>query len=343
MADCKQRNCKVCDRVHDSKCKYATFKCNRCNKIGHLERVCTKKECNHIEIDDNEDVWHVEKVVDVRTKRVNCNVNCSDVRNSTGRYEHKVKKAGYNTEHKSRDKETVVDWCKNNEFQIEVKINGTKLRCQVDTGAAISAISRSMYESKFKNLKINKDNMILKAYNESLFKPVGYFETEVEYNGKSREIRFYVVDKGGPCIVGRSWTEAFNVQLEMVNQITIPDKVKDIVNKYPDVFSNYIGKFTKTKINLLLKEDATPVFCKPRAVPLTFRALMDKELDKLEQEGIIAPIETSEWATPLVPILKKEGTLRLCGDYKVTVNRYFKEMQYPLPRVEEMFLEIFQT
>lgn len=41
--------------------------------------------------------------------------------------------------------------------------------------------------------------------------------------------------------------------------------------------------------------------------------------------------------TPLVPILKPNGELRICGDYKVTINKFLIDYKYPLPRIDEIF------
>lgn len=47
---------------------------------------------------------------------------------------------------------------------------------------------------------------------------------------------------------------------------------------------------------------------------------MGKELDRLESIGVLERVKSSEWATPIVTVPKKDGGIRICGDYKVTIN-----------------------
>ena len=46
--------------------------------------------------------------------------------------------------------------------------------------------------------------------------------------------------------------------------------------------------------------------------------------------------ELSDWAAPMVPVLKPDGSVRICGDYKLTVNKVSKIDYYPLPRIDEL-------
>ncbi|XP_018362813.1 PREDICTED: uncharacterized protein K02A2.6-like [Trachymyrmex cornetzi] len=94
------------------------------------------------------------------------------------------------------------------------------------------------------------------------------------------------------------------------------------------------------QIQLKLKKDASPVFVEARPVSFKLQMLIQKELDTLEKAGIIEKIESCKWATPIVPILKKDGKIRICGDYKATLNPYLIVDEYPFLTVDELFLKL---
>ena len=51
---------------------------------------------------------------------------------------------------------------------------------------------------------------------------------------------------------------------------------------------------------------------------------------------MIEPVRYSEWATPIVPVLKTDGSIRICDDYKLTVNRVSHLEQYPIPILDDL-------
>ncbi|VDI74335.1 Hypothetical predicted protein [Mytilus galloprovincialis] len=89
-----------------------------------------------------------------------------------------------------------------------------------------------------------------------------------------------------------------------------------------------------------MKDNVKPVFMKARPIPYALRPKVEQELDRLEEEGIITKVPTSEWATPIVPVVKKSGGVRICGDFKVTINQQLQVDQYPLPRIDDIFASL---
>jgi hypothetical protein len=79
------------------------------------------------------------------------------------------------------------------------------------------------------------------------------------------------------------------------------------------------------------------VFLKARPVPYALLDKVESELKQLEQEGVLTKSDYSDWGSPLVVVPKANGQIRLCFDYKSTVNPHIKEARYPIPRIEDIF------
>ncbi len=87
------------------------------------------------------------------------------------------------------------------------------------------------------------------------------------------------------------------------------------------------------RAELSVKDNVTPRFNRPRPA---LKKAEESHQGRL-QEGIVKKVSHSEWAAPIVVVPKKDGKLRFCGDYKVTVNRALEVDQYPLPRPDDLF------
>ena len=98
-----------------------------------------------------------------------------------------------------------------------------------------------------------------------------------------------------------------------------------------------LGTIRPLTAKLHVNVENNPKFYKPRTVPYTLKNAIDDELSRLEREGILEKVTHSEWATPIVAVPKPDGSVRLCGDFKVTVNQSLNVDQYPLPKADDLF------
>ena len=94
------------------------------------------------------------------------------------------------------------------------------------------------------------------------------------------------------------------------------------------------------KVKLFVKENSTPKFLKACTFPLALHEKVSNELDKLQANSIIVPLKFLSWAASVVPVIKQDSNVRLCGDYKLTINSVVKTEVYSLPRIEELFTAI---
>ncbi|UYV79597.1 K02A2.6-like, partial [Cordylochernes scorpioides] len=85
------------------------------------------------------------------------------------------------------------------------------------------------------------------------------------------------------------------------------------------------------------KADAKPT---ARSLPFSLKKKVENEIDGMVNEGILQPIEYANWAAPIVPVLKKDGSLRICGDFRCTANKAIELDKYPLPSIDEIFSKL---
>ena len=73
----------------------------------------------------------------------------------------------------------------------------------------------------------------------------------------------------------------------------------------------------------------------------SIRDKAETTLKNMISEGLLVPVDHSEWASPIVPVAKPDKSIiRVCGDYKSTLNPTLDTKTYPLLTVEECFASI---
>ena len=83
-----------------------------------------------------------------------------------------------------------------------------------------------------------------------------------------------------------------------------------------------------------------PQFFKPRLVPVALKEKIVEELRRLEKIDVLERVQFSYWATPIVPVLTPDGRVRICGDYKVTINPALDVPEHPMPTADDPFTQL---
>ena len=102
------------------------------------------------------------------------------------------------------------------------------------------------------------------------------------------------------------------------------------INKGPD-----FGKFNCRPVRIKLIENAEPYSVPtPRRVPVRILSKVEQELNKLEKNGIIQKItEPTEWCSPMVPVIKRNGDIRICVDLN-KLNKNILRERFIMPTIE---------
>ena len=87
--------------------------------------------------------------------------------------------------------------------------------------------------------------------------------------------------------------------------------LETVLSEFTEVFDGRLGELKGHRVHIQLKPDARPRFIKARPVPYAIRDEIGRELDRLVEQGVYQPISHSDWATPIVPITKSDGSIRI--------------------------------
>ncbi|MCP4473522.1 MAG: RNA-directed DNA polymerase, partial [Gammaproteobacteria bacterium] len=117
-------------------------------------------------------------------------------------------------------------------------------------------------------------------------------------------------------------------------------QVQEILTDYNDVFA--VEERELGDCNLIEVEidtgDSKPIAQPLRRTPITVRDKIDEEINAMLAMGIIRE-SWSDWASPIVAVIKPDGKIRICVDFR-KVNEVTKSFQHPLPRMDDILEKI---
>eukprot|EP00731_Ephydatia_muelleri_P022383 Em0014g974a len=110
-------------------------------------------------------------------------------------------------------------------------------------------------------------------------------------------------------------------------------ELQALLNNFSSVFSDKPGR-TNMAEHSIVTDQTLPVRRPPYRLPHAYKELVKKELEDMLENDIIETT-SSEWASPIVMVKKKDGSLRMCVDYR-RLNAVSHIDAYPMPRIDDL-------
>ncbi|GJX75799.1 putative reverse transcriptase domain-containing protein [Tanacetum coccineum] len=329
--------CKSCNLYHTRPC---VVKCNKCNKVGHLTKNCRNKRPS------------------TGSNQLPVTVICHAC-GEKGHYTNQCRKTNINAQGRAyllRDKNAPQD---PNIVTGMFLLNQHLARVLFDSGADKSFISISLssmlnilpitihtfYDIEMADGNLVRTNTVIQGCTLTLL-------------NQSFEIDLMPIKLGGfDVVIGMDWLSKYHVRIicdEKVVHIPIngetliirekkksdEKKLEDIpvVREFPDVFPKNLHGLPlvhQVEFQIDLIPGAAPVARAPYRLALSEMQELSNQLQELSDRGFIRP-STSPWGAPVLFVKKKDGSFRMCIDYR-ELNKLTIKNRYPLPRIDDLF------
>ncbi|GBM96973.1 Retrovirus-related Pol polyprotein from transposon 17.6, partial [Araneus ventricosus] len=246
----------------------------------------------------------------------------------------------------------------------KITIGNKTFESLIDTGSSVTLIREDVSKGIIEQSKLSRDIVVLSGLGKYEVKTKGSFQREIELDGEKYSVTWHVVptpylefqavigsDILEQAFVGfdrkgvyfrkhedKVWfmhTQVYEARIEdeiEVKHVTNPRIRKEL----SQLINNYIPKKTETtnvSMRIILKDDV-PVYQPARRLSSTENQAVNKQIDEWLDQGIVRQ-SSSEYASPIVLVKKKDGTARLCVDYR-KLNRKLVKDRFPLPLIEDV-------
>ena len=331
--------CFSCGGQHlRSKCRFRDAVCNQCKRKGHIQRVCRQKIIQ-------------ARLTQYDTEDDNLTNNFRDLRMFTSEDQR---------ENENCDREEYLQALSVNSVQndhIHERLTFSTGRSDdfiVDTGSPINFMPINRFkEMGYLRSDLRPTNAVIRGVSGHNLPVLGESMCDILQGTQVCSTKFIITSEG-PSVLGLEGLRRLNLNIVLVaepcpktdnrNKVTSSSSVSVQNNELPSEIKKIIhsssvasGGMRISPVNLQCSQP--PKFLNARPLAFGIRDGVHREIQNLVSEGILSPVKTSSWATPIVAVRKPNGSFRICGDYSVTANQSLKLTSFTTPGMEEMLTD----
>ncbi|GFU58772.1 retrovirus-related Pol polyprotein from transposon 17.6 [Trichonephila clavipes] len=228
-------------------------------------------------------------------------------------------------------------------------------------GSTVSLLRENTSRRIMDPTKLSKNKMLLTGIGEAQVTTIGSFEHEFKIDDENYSLTWHVVPADKlkfEAVIGSDLLEQalisftkegvkFNkyenhAQLMQISAENLQEldlrhvenrQIKKELEKLIQDYKPEKTASTDVTMRIILKNEE-PVCQHPRRLAFTERQEVNKQIEEWLNEGIIRP-SSSEYASPIVMVKKKDGSSRMCSDYRKLNQKLVKD-KFPLPIIEDV-------
>ncbi|KAJ1168777.1 hypothetical protein NDU88_000691 [Pleurodeles waltl] len=222
------------------------------------------------------------------------------------------------------------------------KVCEKDVELMIDSGSMYTIIPERVFKVHWQDVNLIPKDINLGGYQGESIDILGYMEGNIRYGSRCTTGKVYVSMEGPPIL---GWMHQFDLKIMLhpraPNQVLVVDELtlERVLSGAEKVFCKKFGWLKGYVHKVKVKSNATPIQHKLRRVPLSVRDGLKKLLGEMLEDGVIEPVEASEWVSPVVITKKSDGRLRFCVDLR-SVNQNIVVDVFPLPNINEFYLPL---
>ena len=309
-------------KANDPKCPALKKKCLACAKIGHFKSCCRSSK--------------------IASGQVH-NVETHTVAFAAG---EKFELFASDSVEVNRNSDcfAAVDL---SELTRDVIVNGVSVAALIDTGSQLNVLPRSAVPG----LNLTESKAKITAWGGFPVAVAGEAILEVCYKTRKTRAKFHVVDSlelpsGGGVrpLMSYSLCRELGMIEELANEFTVSASDAgdlgggelDIFSEFKDLFTGVGTLRTGDKYTITLKDNVQPYSPPARRLPPAVIPKVKQELDRMEDAGIIRPIdEPTLFCSPMVVAYRKTGEVRIVTDFR-KLNESIRREEFQIPTIDEL-------
>lgn len=221
---------------------------------------------------------------------------------------------------------------------IKCRVGGVEIEMLIDSGSTYNLIDDATWELlKLKDARFtaerDDDSKRFLAYGRLPLKLLTVFDAVLEVKDGaetiSTETSFYVIEGGQQPLLGKITARKLGLL-----HVGLPSSFGKNVNLVEN--TKLFPKIKDFQLTLPIDRSVSPVIQPLRRCPIPILGRVKSKLDELLEMGIIERVtKPSSWVSPLVPIIKDNGDLRLCVDMR-RANQAIQRLNHPLPVFDDL-------